>query len=250
MAGRPNYKCDVCGKEMYKNPNVKQEYTTCSRECRSILHKRIYGNLVKCDNCGKEFYRKKSSCGIRNYCSKECFREANPIADVDKIIELHKQGLYDKDIGKILNRSRARITSILNKNGFSQRHSKIDDLELRKRISDTNRGQRTGLKNHNFKGNSKYTTMARGLFGSIRSMYMAEKNYTCEICGKRGGDLNVHHIKHFSKIITEFLNKYKDIVTPENFSELILQYPDFTNQKNLILLCKECHKKEHINKGE
>lgn len=47
-------------------------------------------------------------------------------------------------------------------------------------------------------------------------------DYTCQICGKRGGKLNAHHIKHFAK--------YKDLRTEIN---------------NGITLCEECHKKIH-----
>ena len=245
MARNCNTKCEVCGKEIYRNPNRKAKHVFCSKECMSIMNKRINCTLVKCNNCGKEFYRKNSQLGKNNYCSKDCFEKVRTKADLEKIINLHKQGMYDKDIAKELNMSRAGITYILNKNGFKNRHTKINNTELRLRLSQANKGKRTGIDNHKFKGYAKYTAMARGLFNSISKMYMLKKEYTCEKCGKKGGNLNSHHIKRFSVILEEFLKAHKDIINTENFSDLILKYDDFVNEDNLILLCEECHKKEH-----
>ena len=50
-------------------------------------------------------------------------------------------------------------------------------------------------------------------------------DYTCQICGKRGGNLNAHHIEHFSK--------NKKLRTDIN---------------NRITLCEECHK--YIHRGK
>ena len=48
-------------------------------------------------------------------------------------------------------------------------------------------------------------------------------NYTCRICGKRGGELNAHHINHFSK------------------------YPDLRFELgNGITLCKKCYMEVHM----
>ncbi|KKQ97136.1 MAG: HNH endonuclease domain protein [Candidatus Woesebacteria bacterium GW2011_GWB1_39_12] len=59
-------------------------------------------------------------------------------------------------------------------------------------------------------------------------------NFTCQECGKRGGDLEAHHLKSFSKIINE--NKIGKLKDALNCSEL-------WNINNGQTLCKSCHKK-------
>lgn len=58
-----------------------------------------------------------------------------------------------------------------------------------------------------------------------RKKVFERDNYTCQICGQKGGELNAHHIKPFSK----YKNKRIDI-------------------NNGITLCQKCHKLIHKKK--
>ena len=163
---------------------------------------------------------------------------------LEDIIELHNQGLYDKEIAEILGCTRENIVKRLNKAGIKNRKSKIDDIDLRNRISNTLKGRYVGEKNPNYKGHTDERTLARGLFKTISKEMIRNCDYTCQICGQHGGTMNTHHIKPFSVIFDEFINNaYSGNI--ENFYHEILSYKDFTNKNNLIVVCENCHKAIH-----
>jgi 5-methylcytosine-specific restriction endonuclease McrA len=163
---------------------------------------------------------------------------------LDDIIELHNKGLYDKEIAEILGCSRENIVKRLNKAGIKNRRSKIDDIDLRNRISNALKGRYIGEKNPNYKGYTDERTLARGLFKTISKEMIRNCDYTCQICGQHGGTMNTHHIKPFSVIFDEFVNNaYSGNI--ENFYHEILSYEDFTNKNNLIVVCEKCHKAIH-----
>lgn len=102
---------------------------------------------------------------------------------LDDIIELHNKGLYDKEIAEILGCSRENIVTRLNKAGIKNRKSKIDDIDLRNRISNALKGRYIGEKNPNYKGYADERTLARGLFKTISKEMIRNCDYTCQICG-------------------------------------------------------------------
>lgn len=163
---------------------------------------------------------------------------------LQEIIDLHNQGLYDKEIAAIFGCSRENIVKRLNKAGFNNRKSKIDDIALRNRISNSLKGRYIGKNNPNYKGYSTERQLARGLFKTISKEMLRDCNFTCQICGQHGGNLHTHHIKPFSVIFDNFINNaYSGDI--ENFYHELLAYDDFTNKNNLIVVCESCHKKIH-----
>ena len=111
-----------------------------------------------------------------------------------EIIDLHNQGLYDKEIAAIYGCTRENIVKRLNKAGFTNRKSKIDDIALRNRISDTLKGRYIGKDNPNYKGFTNEKTLARGLFKTISKEMLRNCNFTCQICGQHGGNLHTLYI--------------------------------------------------------
>ncbi len=163
---------------------------------------------------------------------------------LQEIIDLHNQGLYDKEIAAIYSCSRENIVKRLNKAGFINRKSKIDDIALRNRISASLKGRYIKEDNPNYKGYTDERTLARGLFKTISKEMLRDCNFTCQICGQHGGNLHTHHIKPFHVIFDEFITTtYSGNI--ENFYHEILSYEDFTNKQNLIVVCENCHKKIH-----
>ena len=73
-----------------------------------------------------------------------------------------------------------------------------------------------------------------------------ENNYTCQHCGRRGGDLETHHIKPFQVIFKEFIeNIYSGNL--ENFYFEIINYKDFIDEDNMVVLCHDCHYQVHYS---
>lgn len=66
-----------------------------------------------------------------------------------------------------------------------------------------------------------------------RRIILKRDNYTCQMCLKRGGKLQVDHIKQFARIMTE--NKITSLEMARNCEEL-------WNINNGRVLCLPCHK--------
>lgn len=160
-----------------------------------------------------------------------------PIQD---LIDLHNQGLYDREIAEIIGTTRHNVCQRLNNAGIKNRKSKINDIALRNRISNTLKGRYVGDKNPNYKGYKNETTIARGLFKTISKEMIRNSGYYCHICGKKSQVYHTHHIKPFALIFKEFFERaYSGNI--ENLVHELMNYEDFTNRKNLIVCCKDCH---------
>ena len=166
--------------------------------------------------------------------------------DKEQIFKLHNDGLSDLEISKIMGCKRSNITHHLNKAGITDRKSKIDNIELRNRISQSLIGRYVGENNPNYKGYTEEKQIARGIFKTISKRKLRECNYTCQHCGKRGGNLDTHHIKPFKIILDEFLkNEYSGDIN--NLYNEITKYKDFMNEENMVVLCHDCHTKVHYS---
>lgn len=168
------------------------------------------------------------------------------IVNKEKMLQLYNERLTDSEIAKQLGCTRANVTTYLNRMGYTNRKSKKNDIELRNRISQSLIGRYTGSDNPNYKGYTNEKTIARGIFKTISKRMIRECNYTCKHCGKRGGDLETHHIKPFNIIFEEFIqNRYSGNI--ENIYNEITNYKDFMDETNMVVLCHDCHWKVHYS---
>lgn len=163
---------------------------------------------------------------------------------LDTLIELHNEGLYDREIAEMVGCSRHNVTARLNRAGITGRKSKFANIELRNRISNTLIGRYCGEDNPNYKGYADKCAVARGLSKTISHKMIRNNNYTCQMCGHRGGDLETNHIVPFSKIMGDFLQNTYDGNSKTLYSQLT-NFRPLMDEKNLIVLCKACHKKVH-----
>jgi len=164
----------------------------------------------------------------------------------EKILELHNQGLYDQEIANILGCERSNITIRLKKLGITNRRSKIEDIKLRNRISESLIGRYCGENNPNYKGYNDEKQIARGIFKTFSKRLIRNADYTCEFCKRRGGNMECHHIKPFNIIFTEFINNRYDGNINTIYSQL-MQYDDFINETNMVVLCEQCHYDVHYS---
>lgn len=163
-----------------------------------------------------------------------------------EIERLHNKGLQDNEIAEILGCTRSNVTVLLNRMGYSNRRSQEKSIDVRNRISNKLIGRYTGENNPNYKGYNDEKKVARGIFKTFSKRLIRENNFTCSVCGKRGGDLETHHIKPFNIIFDEFIrNKYDG--NKETLYDQLMSYEEFIDKSNLVVLCHDCHWKIHYS---
>lgn len=170
---------------------------------------------------------------------------------LDRIIELHELGYSDSKIAATLGCSRSNITMRLNKAGIVNRKSKIDNIEVRNKISDSLRGTGLGPNNSAYKGydgtedlTQYYKNRARGVFKTLAKAKLRNEGTVCCVCGLDTSTVEVHHIKPFQTILDEFLiDAYNGDI--DTFSKQLQNYPPFMDPNNLIIVCPTCHSEIH-----
>ena len=123
------------------------------------------------------------------------------------------------------------------KDKMSKTHLKIDKPRVRKP---------KGNKAHNWKGG--ITPLRNKIWESVpyrewRQSILQRNNFTCQECGKRGGNLEVHHIKTFKSLLSEAL-EFSPLLSPY---DAVLIYTPFWELDNGITLCVPCHNKTKRN---
>lgn len=184
------------------------------------------------------------TCTITNRLNKLGIRSYT--INKEQVEKMHMSGMQDNEIAEALGCTRSNITICLNRMGYTNRYSKIDNIELRNRISQALIGRYTGENNPNYKGYNSEKEIARGIFKTISKRIFRERGYKCEHCGKRGGRLETHHIKPFSLIMSEFFEtKYNGDI--DSIYGQLMSYPDFIDESKMVVLCHDCHFKTHYS---
>jgi len=98
---------------------------------------------------------------------------------------------------------------------------------------------RRGCNNPRFKGDDAIVNLRKRImelaeYSEWHSLVLKRDDFTCKICGERGGDKDVHHIKSVMEILKEF--SITTIKQAQKCKELF----DISNGQTL---CKKCHRK-------
>lgn len=153
-----------------------------------------------------------------------------------KITEKHRENLRKSHLGKKFSDETKRKMSLAHTGKPSgmigKNHSEKTKIKMKESMVGKNtwtKGKKRsicGAKHHWWKGGitDENTKIRESLeYHLWREAVFARDNWTCQECGDdRGGNLNAHHIKSFSK--------HKELRT---------------SIENGVTLCVECHKKRH-----
>jgi 5-methylcytosine-specific restriction endonuclease McrA len=131
--------------------------------------------------------------------------------------------------------------------GITDRKSKIDNINLRNKISNSLIGRYINMKNPNYKGSLDEKTIARGLCRTIGKRIIRERGKICQHC-KSTENIEIHHIKPFKLIFDEFMNNYYNGNKLELYGQL-MSYPDFIDESNIVVLCYNCHHDVHYTEN-
>lgn len=170
-------KCPICGTEklikkstfIHNGGNV-----ACSSKCGGIFRRKKV--KINCKICGKEVWVKPSDYKRgRQYCSKRCSTE-NIKNELQEKCEV---------CGKTFTRSKAGVERV--KHHFCSR-----ECFAKYNVGENSPGWKGGVTSeiHKLRTGHEYKAWRKKVF--------KRDNYTCQICGNRGGYLHAHHIKHFA----------------------------------------------------
>lgn len=164
-------------------------------------------------NKGKIEWKKCLGCNVlvrkwRKYCSKKC-----QVGHLSPPVILEKNCVLCKKIFQVRLSQKTRIccSDICGKkiagktrSGVNHpMHGKHHTVEARKKISIGHIGILAKEKNPNWKGGKQTQNhMDRVRFRkTIQKQVLERDNYTCQLCGQIGGDLQVDHIQSWAEYI-------------------------------------------------
>lgn len=225
-----------------------------------------------CLTCNSEFETYKSVNST--YCSRKCVRKSEEWKVNHSLIMIGKKRSKETCLNISLGKKGKKWTKEHCKNwadairGKKQSEEtclkksksmlgRVLSEEIRQKISKAVKGKPhlTTRREKHYKWKGGITSLIRSIYMFLEyknwriSVFIRDK-HTCQECNKiQGGEekieIEAHHIKPFTVLVSEFLKKYfwlnieKD---KEQLIELAREYSPFWEINNGKTLCKKCHK--------
>lgn len=170
-------------------------------------------------------YKERQKVRSRNFRknNRELLNKINKrwrLANKDKVREYYKKYRINNRLKCNLRRNEARRKKRKNKGSI---------------------GIRKGENHPNWKGGITPIHLrirSSQQYAKWRTKIIIRDDYTCQICGKRGGKLHVDHLIQFALILQQL--KFSQGI--ENLFEKSMVYEPLWNENNARTLCVDCHR--------
>jgi hypothetical protein len=205
--------CQRCGKKTLDF--YSKHCRKCYSELRKINKKGRTSN-VKCEGCNKSLYRRPNELKKKEkIICKKCYNKSLKGKQLSSLKQFYEKIKVDKELYKKFClsqkrglKSRKKMSDSRKEYYKTHKHPLLgvkkskEEIEQRslKRIGKSNY-KVAGSNHYNWKGGiTPIDVKLRGIFRiSIQKQVFKRDKYTCQLCGQKGGDLQVDHIQKWSE---------------------------------------------------
>lgn len=236
--------CIKCNK-IYKGYK-KSEYCEDCRYVRNYEKENTIVTLI-CKRCGikieeKELIRDVNSSKIKKHTKicNLCLEKSRINQSENQKGKLNTNFKHNKKI--IIKETREEMSNRMKINNpmFDKKVKEKARHTFKEKIKNGEITYKKGKEHHLYKGNRKRSFILRSRLIPWIKKWLKFYDYTCCECDKRGGKLEVHHIKPFREIVSKYTNNLNDLSEDEfeRISDLIVE-----EHKNIegLVVCKKCH---------
>ena len=147
-----------------------------------------------CTVCGKEYFAHSGSQILCESCFPRCKECGSIITDHNRT---WKKFCSLSCAGKWNYRNSEQVREALNKGIYAPQRA----ISISLARTGKPRPELVGEKNHNWKGGTgteRHRLMGQVEYLNWRRAIFERDDYTCRICGKRGAELNAHHVIYYA----------------------------------------------------